>query len=128
MQNFEDAILPYENRPISSLWKSTSIFQDSKKRNEHDSLILSQLTFKICVSLATILSIMVTATACITFSRQIRIFVIYSVSVFGLLSFFTILNSGLVLAENMILDPFVSMLLPTAIFMIIASYKIAKLD
>lgn len=67
----------------------------------------THLAFKLITPFISCLIIVVCAPFCMNFSRKLPIFLIYAISIFGVISFFIITDSTVVLCENKTMNPFI---------------------
>lgn len=106
--------IPLENRSISTLFnQSLSKTICLKEKNE----LLANLNYKFAMPLVPILIVVCIFPYLITFSRNISIFYICAFSIFGFVIFHTIMDSALILAENLTFYPFVIMWFPIVLLM-----------
>ncbi|MGM0440694.1 MAG: LptF/LptG family permease [Chlamydiota bacterium] len=126
-KELQSIITPYHFQPPSQLWKQAS-YKDTA-RSERNNRIIATLYAKLATALACLLAVIGPAPFCVRFTRNMPTFFIYSLSIFGLVSFFTILDAGYILGENGILPPFLALWGPAALFVGWASrnyYKMAS--
>jgi len=72
----------------------------------------AHLVFKLLSPFLSCLLIMSCAPFCMNFSRKLPIFLIYAISIFGVISFFIITDSAIILCENNNMNPIIIISLP----------------
>lgn len=102
--------IPFEHRSISSLY--SLIAHSSHLYQENASKIHTQLFFKLCIPFVSFLVIIACAPFCMIFSRKLPIFMIYAMSIFGIIAFFTVIDAAVILGENHIFPPILAISLP----------------
>ncbi len=98
-----NAIIPYEQLAISKLWKKTTLEKNLRLAEKAE--LLSHFHFRLALPLACFFCILIPAPYCMTYSRQVPTFLIYCLSLFGLISFFTFMNTALIFAQNNLVHP-----------------------
>lgn len=94
--------VPFENRPLGTL-----LFQSFKKSADANA-IRAHLHYKLALSLLPLLIVFSLSPHLLRFSRTKPMFLIASMSLFLLIAFFTLLGGMLILAENRVLPPSLS--------------------
>ncbi len=74
--------------------------------------ILTHLLMKLSMPLLCLVSVLAPIPFCIRHSRNTPVFLIYTVSLFGLITFFTCMNGVVILGENHTMSPFLAILTP----------------
>lgn len=97
---------PFENRSLSVL------FLQSLSSNTDRQMIRAHLHYKLSKPLLSLLIAFILSPILLRFSRQSRAFLITACSLFSLLSFLTILDGFLILAENGVLAPSIALWIP----------------
>ncbi|HEY4254770.1 MAG TPA: LptF/LptG family permease, partial [Chlamydiales bacterium] len=108
--------IPFENRPLSSLFKQRK-----------DPGIQSHLQAKLVMPLLPFLILFSIAPFAIPFSRNRRNFLLTALSLFSLITFTTFLESLLILGENQVLSPLGALWAPVAIVFLLALPRFVKL-
>lgn len=116
--------IPYENRSISSLLRQ--FYHERYSSQEERANILTHLNLKLATPLFPFLVLIACAPFCLRFSRYIPIFFLYAISLFGLVSFLTMMDAAAILAENQMLSPFALIWLPLLGAFCIFGYRFAK--
>ncbi|OGN60091.1 MAG: hypothetical protein A3F40_02260 [Chlamydiae bacterium RIFCSPHIGHO2_12_FULL_27_8] len=96
--------IPYLNRSISMLLSQYKNLSFSKKDKIE---ILSYLNYKLAMPLLSVLLIIFVFPSLLHFSKNISIFFICAISIFGYIIFHTVMDSALILAENSLFSPYV---------------------
>ena len=136
--NYTFTDMPLETESVASLvsppkWQSISeLFQnirgtDFSSLTNKEAAIATFLTYKLTLPLGALLAILGPAAACFTIRRGIPIFFIYAISLFSLITFFTLLNASVILGENQVVAPFVAVLTPVMLFSLIFGWNYAKI-
>ncbi len=103
---------PIESRRISELFsyliktETTSSYQKSE--------ITTHFLFKLLMPLLSILVIIAVAPSCLSYSRNIPTFFIYSIALFGFIAFFTLLDACTIIGENQVVSPYWALISPFA--------------
>lgn len=102
--------LPFEHQSVSALRSliknNTSLYQ------AHASRIKTQLYIKLFTPFISFLVILCIAPFCMIFSRRLPILLLYAMSIFGLITFFTILDAAVILGENNYFPPLIAVATP----------------
>jgi len=88
---------------------------------------ISLLTYKLLIPFTCLLIVLGTAPFCVRFSRTLPVFMIFALSLFGLIAFFTTLNAALILAKHQVFPPLLALLLPFLLPFAMFGWKYAKL-
>ena len=95
--------------------------------NDREAEIATIFFYKLTVPLACILAVIGPAPFCMRFGRRLSVFFIYTLSLFGIIAFFTLTNSSIILGESQLLPPFWAVLLPPTLAFLIFGWNYAKL-
>lgn len=106
-------------------WKDTHF--GLGKMNDKEAEGVTFFYFKLVSPLVCILAIIGTAPFCLRFNRNLSIFMIYALSLFGMVTFFTLANSSLILGESQVFPPAMSVLIPQLTLFLILGWRYAKL-
>ncbi len=118
------ALNPPDQRSISQLWEQISFYRD--ELTDKEAQILTNLVYKLFVPLVCFFVVLGVAPYCMVFTRHLRVFFIYSMALFSLLAFFTVLQAAVVLGENQVLYPVTVVLLPIGLFSALIGVKFSK--
>ena len=83
--------------------------------------------FKLISPLICFLAVMGPAPFCLRFSRNLPVYFIYALSLFGMIAFYTLVNSSIVLGESQVFAPILAILLPQTLFFLVLGLRYAKL-
>lgn len=83
---------------------------------------------KLFMPLLSLLALLAIAPLCVGYQRNIPVFMIYAISIFGFVVFFTLTNALVILGENQVLPPFAIMLTPFLISFSLALRKFYRLS
>lgn len=124
------AVHPPRMQSISQLarqlsWKQTHF--GLGKMNDREAESVTFFYFKLLSPLACLFAVIGPAPFCLRFSRNLSVFMIYALSLFGMITYFTLMNSSVVLGESQIFPPACAILLPQALIFALLGWKYAKL-
>jgi len=115
---------PFENRSITNLIKQNSSKNIClKEKNE----ILSYLNYKLAMPFVSLIIVLAIFPPLITFSKNISIFFISTLALFGFIFFHTIMDSALILAENAARTPYIILWLPVIVISLIFGRRFQKI-
>lgn len=117
---FEPDILP-----LSEL--TSQAFEMPANPDEKESKLLTAFYWKLIVPWICLLAIIAPAPFCLTFSRQLPVFLIYVCSLFGLIAFYMFLDAAQVIARRQVLAPAWTLLTPFLTLFACFSWRFAKL-
>jgi lipopolysaccharide export system permease protein len=83
--------------------------------------------FKLSIPLACFLAVLGPAPYCLRFSRNLPVFLIYALSLFGIITFFTFVNSCVILGQSQVIPPILAIVIPQMVSFLILGWKYAKL-
>ncbi|KPK33179.1 MAG: hypothetical protein AMS24_02060 [Chlamydiae bacterium SM23_39] len=115
------SFLPIEKKAISQLF-----LQYINKKfisNKEKAVLLTNLNFKIASPLIYFLIVLSIFPFCIKFSRSNKSFLIFAISIFSFIFFYTLMDAMIILAENNIGSPFWITWSPYILSFIIFSFK-----
>ena len=125
-----NAVHPPRMQSISQLarhvgWKQAKFGMG--KMNDREAEAATHFYFKLMIPFACLLAVLGPAPYCLRFSRHLPIFLIYALSLFGLITFFTFMNALVILGVGQVIPPLLVILIPQTIFFLILGWKYAKL-
>lgn len=97
------------------------------KMNDRQAESATYFYFKISIPLVCLLAVIGSAPFCLHFRRNLPIFIIYALSLCGIITFFTLVNSSVILGQSQVVPPGIGLLVPQFIFMTLFTWKYAKL-
>jgi lipopolysaccharide export LptBFGC system permease protein LptF len=114
----------YESYSLTALIKFNDSGNDLTHLNPQKAK--AHLIYKIIISIISHLIIIACAPFCIIFSRKLPIFIIYGISIFGVIGFITLLDCALILAENQVVPPFKALITPVALSLILCAHRFLR--
>lgn len=118
------SFIPFESRSLKNLFhlafkdKSTTAYEFPK--------IITQLCFKSVIPFIAFIIVLFIAPICLTFSRHLNLFLIYALSLFGLLSCYMVMDSLVTLGENTVISPLIAAFLPLTILGVISTWNFLR--
>lgn len=97
------------------------------KMNDKEAEILSIFYHKLTSPLICLLAVLAPAPFCLKFGRHLPLFFIYALSLFGLIGFFMVANTTLILGESQVLPPFWAIVVPPITLLAFFGRRYAKL-
>ena len=95
--------------------------------SEKDARLLTTYYHKLAMPWLCLLAVIAPMPLCTRFSRTLPVFFIYALSIFGLVAFYLIMNSAMVLGERQVMPPAVAIWLPFSCFFTFFGYRFAWL-
>lgn len=83
--------------------------------------------YKLTIPLTCMLVIFAPAPFCLRFRRHLSIFMIYTLALFGIITFFTCIHSCVILGESQVIPPLWAISMPLVLFFGIFGWKYAQL-
>lgn len=105
--------IPLENRKLTELMKM--ILHKTKTTAYEYPQVLTYFLFKVTMPFLSLLVIIAGAPFCCRNSRNLPVFFIYSIALFGFITFFAMMDAAVILGENQVVSPFAAILLPYTI-------------
>ena len=116
---------PIENRSISDLYhllQTKTTFSISNK-----AAIKTHLYYKLFIPWMSFLVVIGAVPFCIHSRRYLKVFLIFSLTIFGYLAFYMILDSSIILGENRVISPFLAIYPFPILFFIFFGRKFLKI-
>lgn len=104
------ALNPPEQQSLSQLLKNLP--KKSKNLSDKEAQTLSAFYYKSLIPLICLFCLLGPAPFCLRFSRSIPSFSIYSLAIFSLLSFFTLMDAAMILSDSQIFSPLFAIATP----------------
>ena len=95
---------PLENRSISNLIRLA--FKKSHFIHESHSAIQTHLYFKLFMPWLAIYAVLGASPFCVSFNRNLPVFLIFTLTIFGFIAFFTLMDASVIMGETQFLSPF----------------------
>lgn len=118
------AIHPPRSQSLSQLF---SHLNWKGKLNDKAAETATIFFYKISIPLACFLVILAPAPFCLRFGRHLHVFLIYSLALFGMITFFTFVNACVILGESHVISPFWAVFTPLFLFFGFFGWNYAKL-
>ncbi len=116
--------VPFENRKMSELVKMLG--EKRKTTSLERPQALTHLLFKCVMPWLCILSVIAAVPFCVRHSRMTPSFFIYSIALFGFISFYALMDAAVIMGENNVLTPTLAILAPIALVTILFGWKYTK--
>ncbi len=95
--------------------------------NDREAEMTAVFFYKLTMPLTCLLVVCAPAPYCLRFGRHIPIFMLYALSLCGVITFFIFVNACVILGESQVLSPFWAFTLPLALFFGLFGWRYAKL-
>ncbi len=123
-----EASHPAKEQSLLHLFRTLCTKEKNKnKLSDKEGQIATQFFYKALLPSVCLLALFAPASFLFRFSRSVPVFMIYTISLFGLIAFFTLVNASVILAESQILPPGVVLLAPFGLAFLVCSVRYAKL-
>lgn len=122
---FQGMIAP-EDESLTDLWKKLP--QNESITSEKESEVLAVFYHKMIMPWLCLLAVVGPAPFCIRYNRNMPLFFIYALSIFGLVAIYLIFDATLVLGKRQILEPWLAILVPFFVCTGAASYKFVRIN
>lgn len=125
----DSMILPTHLAPTRLMQKTSSSFFHfkAKKLTDKGAEIATTLSYKLLSPLLALLGVIAPASYCLVGGRNFSFILLYALFIFGMLSFFALIKSALVLGESQLLPPFWSLFTPFLLVFAFFGRRYAKL-
>lgn len=110
---------------IVKLWHQLP--EASETYSEKESQTLTAFYWKMGIPWLCLLAAIGPMPFCVRFSRQLPIFFIYVCSIFGLITFYLILDASLIVAKRQVIEPLMALGIPFTLVMAAALYRYRSL-
>jgi Predicted permeases len=97
-----------------------------EKLNEKEARLLTTYYYKWAIPWLCLLAVLAPAPFCVRFSRTLPVFFIYALSIFGLVSFYLVMDAAAVLGERQVASPLVAIWLPFTAFFTFFGYRFLR--
>lgn len=124
-EQLQETLMNPDLLSLQQLWHQLP--QESAAYSEKESQTLAAFYWKIGIPWLCLLAVIGPAPYCIRFTRQLPIFFIYVCGIFGLITFYLILDASLIVAKRQVLEPLVALGLPFTLVMGAALYRYRSL-
>ncbi len=93
---------------------------------KYDSFVATHLYYKTVISLLSFLVVIASAPFCLRYTRNLQIFFIYAIALFGYLAFFTMMDAAVILGENQVFGPLFALFTPFALCLSFFTWKFTR--
>jgi lipopolysaccharide export system permease protein len=121
-----DLITGPRDQSLSRLWRQLPAWT-KRHLSEHDAAVSTFFQYKLAIPWLCLLVIVGPAPFCVRFSRNLRVFFIYALSIFGLITFYLLTDTAIILGENQIVPPLVAGWGPLALFLSFTGWNYARM-
>lgn len=118
-------IIDPEDLSLTALWRKMPEY--NKATNEKEAQVVSAFYHKMLMPWLCLLAVIAPAPFCVRFSRNIPLFFIYALGLFGLVAFYLVTDATLILGKRQIFDPVFAILVPFFCLSALLSYKYVRL-
>lgn len=118
------AVHPPQSQSLTQLFSNISWH---KALSDKEAEALSVFLYKLTIPLTCLLVVIAPAPFCLHFGRHLSVFTIYAFSLFGIITFFTFVNSCVILGESQVIPPLWAILTPLVLFFGLFGWRYAKL-
>lgn len=120
-----DSITLPETHSLSEL--KEKLADQSSELSEKEACLLTTYYYKLALPWLCLLAVLAPAPFCIKFSRTLPVFLIYAVSLFGLVAFYLFMDAAVILAERQMCSPAVAIGFPFISFLLFFSWRFLRL-
>ncbi len=106
-------------------WKQTCC--GFAKMNDHEAGTTTSFYYKLLLPLTCFLAVIAPAKYALRFGRSLSVFLIFAFSLFGMITFFTLVNSSVILGESQVMPSALALLIPFLACFFFFGWKYAKL-
>lgn len=124
-EQLQETLMNPDLLSIQKLWHQLP--KASEAYTEKESQTLAAFYWKIAIPWLCLLAIIGPAPYCVRFSRQLPIFFIYVCGIFGLITFYLVLDAALIVAQRQVVEPLAALGVPFTFVMCFASYRYSSL-
>jgi lipopolysaccharide export system permease protein len=115
---------PLENRRLSELLHL--LIQKTETTAYEYPQILTHFLFKAAMPFLSLLIVAAGAPFCLQYSRNPPIFLTYAIALFSFVAFFALMDAAVILGENLVVSPYLAILMPIGLCWIAFSFKYRK--
>jgi len=124
-QTLFESITRAEEQSYSDL--SSKIPSLTEIKSEKQAQLVTSFYYKLAMPWLALLAVIAPIPFCVRFTRHLPLFLIYAWSIFGLVAFYIIMNSSLVLSERQVLAPHFAIGIPFGLFMGVFGFRYLRL-
>lgn len=123
-QRLMETLTPAEELPLGALWEKHPSTLSAK--SEKEAQIMTALYYKMTLPWLCLLAVIAPAPFCVAFTRQLPVFFIYACGIFGLVAFYLLIDSAMLLGKRQLLAPWLAVGFPFMLFFGLFSYRYWK--
>lgn len=120
-QTLFESITRAEEQSFSDL--ATKIPSLSEIKSEKQAQLVTSFYYKLAMPWLALLAVIAPIPFCVRFTRHLPLFMIYAWSIFGLVAFYIIMNSSLILGERQVVSPLLAIWIPFGTFMGVCGFR-----
>lgn len=120
-----DTLTPPEDLSLTKLWGKWP--EGGKIKSDKDAQVITALHRKLASPWLCFLAVIAPIPFCVRFSRQIPVFFLYALNIFGLVFVYLILDSAQVLGKRQFFDPVLSIWGPLLLFFSVFGWRLCRL-
>jgi len=120
-QTLFESITNGQEQSMRDLYGKILSFNEIK--SEKQAQLVTSFYYKLALPWLALLVVIAPIPFCVYFTRHLPIFMIYALSIFGLVAFYIIMHSALVLGERQVFSPLLAIALPFTLFMAIFGFR-----
>lgn len=120
-----DSVLLPDSQSLSALKEQLPTHQE--KLNEKEARLVTTYYYKWAIPWLCLLAVLAPAPFCVRFSRTLPVFFIYALSIFGLVSFYLVMDAATVLGERQMVAPFLAIWVPFTTFFAFFGWRFLRL-
>lgn len=124
-QTLFESITTAEEQSFSDLIAKLPALNDVK--SEKQAQLVTHFYYKLAMPWLCLLAVIAPIPFCVQFTRHLPLFMIYAWSIFGVVAFYIMMNSGLILGERQVLSPLLAVWIPFGLFVGIFGWRYFKL-
>jgi lipopolysaccharide export system permease protein len=129
--NFDDELLFQtlrlaEDLSISQLW--SRLPENHAKPNDKEAQALTWFYLRLLTPWLCFFSVVAPAPFCIRFTRQLRPFLIYAMSIFVMIGIHSVISASTVLSQSQVISPAIAILTPVSCIFAYFLYKFLRID
>lgn len=124
-EKLTDTLASPDNQSISTL--NNKLPNHEQELSEKEARLLTTFYYKLAMPWLCLIAILAPAPYCLRFSRTLPLFFIYSLSIFGLVAFYLVMDAASILGERQAVAPAVAIWTPFALFLAFFGFRFARI-
>lgn len=110
-----------KDQSLSKLWQQVS--QAHSPLSDHQAAVATYLHYKLAIPWLCLLVVLGPTPFCVQYSRNLPTFFIYALSIIGLVTFYLIMDTTIILGKHQVVPPFLSAWAPLGSFFVPLSWR-----